>query len=102
VHGASDTVGPAAIPFPTAGAAVDSRGARRLCESGARAWVVYGEQDDVGLTDTERTILNDCPITTVLTIAGTGHLIPITRLDVVANLITHALHENPRPQRSRT
>jgi len=74
--------------------------ARRLCESGARAWVVYGEQDEVGLTDTERTILNDCPITTVLTIAGTGHLIPITRPDVVANLITQAIYENPRQRRT--
>jgi pimeloyl-ACP methyl ester carboxylesterase len=73
--------------------------ARRLCESGARAWVVYGEQDEVGLTDTERTILDDCPTTTVRTIAGTGHFIPNTRPDVVANLITQAIHENTARRR---
>src|SRR5262245_51262878 len=27
--------------------------ARRLCDSGVRAWVVFGEHDDVGLTDDE-------------------------------------------------
>jgi pimeloyl-ACP methyl ester carboxylesterase len=68
--------------------------ARRLCESGARAWVVYGDQDEVGITDTERTILDDCPTTTVQTLAGTGHLIPNTRPDVVAKLITRALRES--------
>ncbi|HEY7273327.1 MAG TPA: alpha/beta hydrolase [Actinoplanes sp.] len=73
----------------------------RLCESGVRAWVVYGEQDEVGITDTERTILDDCPSTTVQTIAGTGHLIPNTRPDVVANLITQALHEHPRQPRTQ-
>jgi pimeloyl-ACP methyl ester carboxylesterase len=67
----------------------------RLCQSGARAWVVYGEQDQVGITDAERTILDDCPATSVKTIAGTGHFIPNMRPDVVANLITHALHEDP-------
>jgi pimeloyl-ACP methyl ester carboxylesterase len=67
--------------------------AGRLCESGARAWVVYGERDEVGITDAERTILDACPTTTVQTIAGTGHLIPNTRPDVVANLITQALQE---------
>jgi pimeloyl-ACP methyl ester carboxylesterase len=67
----------------------------RLCESGARAWVVYGEQDEVGITATERTILDDCPTTTVQTIAGAGHFIPNTRPDVVAGLISQALHVNP-------
>jgi pimeloyl-ACP methyl ester carboxylesterase len=69
--------------------------ARRLCESGARAWVVYGETDEVSLTDHERTILDNCPTTTVKTIAGTGHMIPNMRPDVVADLITQALHETP-------
>jgi pimeloyl-ACP methyl ester carboxylesterase len=66
----------------------------RLCESGARAWVVYGEHDEVGITDTERTILDDCPTTSVRTVAGTGHFIPNMRPDVVASLIIQALHEN--------
>jgi pimeloyl-ACP methyl ester carboxylesterase len=68
--------------------------ARRLCESGVRAWVVYGEHDEVGITGAERAILDDCASTTVQTIAGTGHLIPNTRPDIVADLITQALHEH--------
>ena len=68
--------------------------AQRLCGSGARTWVVYGEQDEVSLTDNERTILDNCPTTTVQMLAGTGHFIPNMRPDIVANLITQALHEN--------
>jgi pimeloyl-ACP methyl ester carboxylesterase len=73
----------------------------RLCESGARAWVVYGEQDEIGISDAERTILDDCPSTTVQTIAGTGHFIPNARPDVVASLITRALREHPSQRRTR-
>jgi pimeloyl-ACP methyl ester carboxylesterase len=73
----------------------------RLCESGVRAWVVYGEQDEVGITDAERTNLDDCLSTTVQTIAGTGHLIPNTRPDVVASLIIQALREHPSQRRTR-
>ena len=72
--------------------------ARRLCDSGARTWVVYGEHDEVGLTDTERAILDDCPTTTVRTIAGAGHLIPNTHPEVVAALIIQALRERPGQQ----
>ena len=72
--------------------------ARRLCESGARTWLVYGEQDEVGITDDERAILDNCPTTTVHTLAGTGHMIPNMRPDFVADLITQALHENPSRQ----
>jgi pimeloyl-ACP methyl ester carboxylesterase len=72
--------------------------ARRLCDSGARTWVVYGEHDEVGLTDTERAILDGCPTTTVRTIAGAGHLIPNTHPEVVAALIIQALRERPGQQ----
>jgi hypothetical protein len=34
--------------------------ASRLCEAGVTAWVVYGERDDVGITDEERRTLDDC------------------------------------------
>jgi hypothetical protein len=39
-------------------------------------------------------MLKGGPSTTVRTIAGTGHFIPNTRPDIVANLITQALHED--------
>jgi pimeloyl-ACP methyl ester carboxylesterase len=68
--------------------------AKRLCESGARTWLVYGEQDEVGITDHERAILDNCPTTTVRTLASTGHMIPNMRPDAVADLITQALNGN--------
>ncbi len=70
--------------------------AQRLCESGVRAWVVYGEHDDVGITGSERAVLDDCPTTSVQTITGTGHMIPNMRPDAVADLITQALQESHR------
>ena len=45
----------------------------RLCNSGVRAWVVFGEHDDVGLTDEERQGLQECALVTLVTIAGAGH-----------------------------
>jgi hypothetical protein len=36
-------------------------GRPRLCESGVRAWVVFGGKDDVGLFDDERRGLEGCP-----------------------------------------
>jgi pimeloyl-ACP methyl ester carboxylesterase len=74
--------------------------ARRLCESGARAWVVYGEKDEVGITDEERAILDACPTVTLQTLAGAGHFIPNTRPDVVAELITQAVRESRRRPRT--
>jgi pimeloyl-ACP methyl ester carboxylesterase len=47
--------------------------ARRLCDSGVRAWVVFGEDDDIGLTDEERDVLEQCPSVTLVTIADAGH-----------------------------
>ena len=47
--------------------------ARRLCDSGVRAWVVFGEHDDIGLTDDERHVLEKCPSVTVATITDAGH-----------------------------
>jgi pimeloyl-ACP methyl ester carboxylesterase len=47
--------------------------ARRLCDSGVRAWVVFGEDDDIGLTDEERDVLEKCPSVTLVTIADAGH-----------------------------
>ena len=33
----------------------------RLCDTGARAWVVFGDHDDIGLADDERRALEECP-----------------------------------------
>lgn len=45
----------------------------RLCNSGVKAWVVFGERDDVGPTDEERRGLERCPAMTLITIADAGH-----------------------------
>jgi pimeloyl-ACP methyl ester carboxylesterase len=45
----------------------------RLCDSAVKAWVVFGERDDVGLTDEERRGLEQCPAVTLITIADAGH-----------------------------
>jgi pimeloyl-ACP methyl ester carboxylesterase len=45
----------------------------RLCDTGARAWVVLGERDDIGLTDDERRALEECPHVAVVTIPNAGH-----------------------------
>jgi pimeloyl-ACP methyl ester carboxylesterase len=47
--------------------------AGRLCETGVPAWVVFGEHDDIGLTDDEREVLEQCPSATVVSIADAGH-----------------------------
>ena len=35
--------------------------ARRFCDSGTQAWVVFGERDDVGITPDERALLEAAP-----------------------------------------
>ena len=45
----------------------------RLCDSGVKAWVVFGERDDVGLTDQERRGLEQCSVVTLITIGDAGH-----------------------------
>ena len=47
--------------------------AARLCDSGAPAWVVFGEHDEIGLTDEERGVLEACTHVTVVTIPDAGH-----------------------------
>src|SRR4029079_17911300 len=39
--------------------------ARRLADSGVRAWVVFGEHDEIELTDDERDILERSPSVTL-------------------------------------
>lgn len=48
--------------------------ARPLCESGVPAWVVFGDDDDVGLADDERATLDACPSVTMVEVADAGHL----------------------------
>lgn len=68
---------------------LDRRGslAQPLCDSGTRAWVVFGEQDDIGLTDNERTQLEKCPHVGLVTIIDAGHFALNQRPGEIAELI---------------
>jgi pimeloyl-ACP methyl ester carboxylesterase len=65
--------------------------APRLCDSGARAWVVFGEHDDIGLTDDERDVLEKCPSVTIVTISDTGHFALNEKPGEIAEILLNAL-----------
>ncbi len=65
--------------------------ATRLCESGARSWLVFGGRDDVGLTDDERSVLDACSSATIVEIRAAGHFTLNETPDQVAGLLLDAL-----------
>lgn len=65
--------------------------APRLCDSGVRAWLVFGEHDDIGLTDDERDMLERCPSVTLTTILGAGHFTLNEKPGEVAEILLDAL-----------
>jgi pimeloyl-ACP methyl ester carboxylesterase len=71
--------------------------APRLCDSGVRAWVVFGERDDIGLTDNERAVLEGCPHVTVVVISDAGHFTLNEKPGQIADIMLDALaHKTPR------
>jgi pimeloyl-ACP methyl ester carboxylesterase len=79
--------------------------AGRLCRSGVQAEVVFGEDDEVGLTPAERSALESCPTTRLHFVPDCGHMLPNQKPDWVAELIVAtvstagglAVSESPRP-----
>ena len=65
--------------------------APRLCASGGRAWVVFGENDDIGLEDSERQELEACPTVSLITIPGAGHFTLNQKPAHVAEVVLQAL-----------
>ena len=65
--------------------------APRLCASGVPAWVVFGDSDDVGLTDEERTVLEECPSVSLVTISDAGHFTLNLKPAEVADVVLQAL-----------
>jgi pimeloyl-ACP methyl ester carboxylesterase len=61
--------------------------AKRFCETGVPAWVVYGEKDDVGITPAERELLTAAPNVTLVEIADTGHFALVDKPDQVAAMV---------------
>jgi pimeloyl-ACP methyl ester carboxylesterase len=69
----------------------------RLCNSGLRAWVVFGENDDTKLQDGERHALQSCPHVDLVTIPGTGHFTLNTHPGRIAGLIIEAISAATKP-----
>jgi pimeloyl-ACP methyl ester carboxylesterase len=63
----------------------------RLCDPGVRAWVVFGERDDIGLTDDERRALEECPHVAVVTIPDAAHFTLNEEPGRIAELIVEML-----------
>jgi pimeloyl-ACP methyl ester carboxylesterase len=78
---------------------LDRRGtlAPQLCASGVPAWVVFGDHDDIGLTDDEREQLEQCPLVRLITIADAGHFTLNEKPAQVADVLLDALEQSARP-----
>jgi pimeloyl-ACP methyl ester carboxylesterase len=66
--------------------------ATRLCDSGSRAHVAYGEEKgEVGITDEERRLIEDCATTTLEMIPGAGHMTLNQKPERVAAIIAETI-----------
>ncbi|MFC5668471.1 alpha/beta fold hydrolase [Kitasatospora misakiensis] len=63
----------------------------RLCGSGARAWVVRGDRDEIGLTDSEHAGLAACPSVSLEVVPDSGHLVLVEQPEAVARLVRDAV-----------
>jgi pimeloyl-ACP methyl ester carboxylesterase len=61
--------------------------AGRLCRSGVRAEIVFGEQDEVGMTPAERSTLESCPTTRLHFVPDCGHMLTNQKPEWVAELV---------------
>jgi pimeloyl-ACP methyl ester carboxylesterase len=59
----------------------------RLCQSGNQACVVFGDNDEIGLTDEERQGLLACPSVKLLTIGDATHALVVEQPAPIAELI---------------
>jgi pimeloyl-ACP methyl ester carboxylesterase len=71
--------------------------AGRLCRSGVQAEVVFGEDDEVGLTSAERSALEGCPTTRLHFVPDCGHMLPNQKPEWVAELIVHTVATSTLP-----
>jgi pimeloyl-ACP methyl ester carboxylesterase len=57
----------------------------------AADFTVFGEHDDVGITDDERRTLEGCPHVTLVTIPEAGHFTLNQKPDLIAVLVLNAI-----------
>ena len=65
--------------------------APRFADSGVPAWVVYGESDDVGITDDERDVLGASPHVSIVRISDAGHFTLNQQPGEIAKLVLEAV-----------
>jgi pimeloyl-ACP methyl ester carboxylesterase len=65
--------------------------AKRFCDAGVPAWVVFGEKDDVGLAPAERELLTGAPNVTLVEIADTGHFALNHKPNEIAAIVLQAV-----------
>lgn len=65
--------------------------APRFADSGVPAWVVYGESDDVGITDDERDVLEASPHVSIVRISDAGHFTLNQQPGEIAKLVLDAV-----------
>ena len=65
--------------------------APRFCDSGVRAWVVFGDRDEIGLTRDERVALEACPHVTIVMIPDAGHFTLNEKPGRIAELVLDAV-----------
>jgi pimeloyl-ACP methyl ester carboxylesterase len=63
----------------------------RLCDSGATAWVVRGDHDEIGLTDGEQLVLEACPRIHMVTVPDAGHAVLVEQPARVADVVVEAV-----------
>jgi len=65
--------------------------AQRFSDSGVPAWVVFGERDDVGMTNEEREVLERSPHVTLVEIPDAGHFALNQKPDEIATIVLKAI-----------
>ena len=63
----------------------------RFADSGVPAWVVYGESDDIEITDDERDVLEASPHVSIIRIPDAGHFTLNQQPGEIAKLVLEAL-----------
>ena len=65
--------------------------APRFADSDVPAWVVYGENDDIGITDDERDALEASPHVSIIRISDAGHFTLNQQPEQIAKLVHEAV-----------
>lgn len=65
--------------------------APRFADSGVPTWIVYGESDDIGITDDERDVLEATPHVSIVRIPDAGHFTLNQQPGEIAKLVLEAV-----------